>query len=174
MNNLVKGYISYRENGGSISSFSEWLNEVENTAYQLDEEDAVIELDEDIIALGGYYDALCEDIEIRIKSKEKAKIKNTKAAVAKYHKVKEKAKLQGKEPPSFEEWAAKQQEAAELKSEMKKIGVKMVGAVSVPVAAAAGAVAAKKITDKHGITGRKHKVRVKTNNGNKIEYETSN
>ena len=122
--------------------------------------------------LEGYYDALCEDIEIRIKSKEKAKIKNTKAAVSKYHKIVEKAKLKGQDPPSFEEWAEKQQEASEMKSEMKKIGVKVVGAVATPVAAAAGAVAAKKIADKHGITGRNHRVKVRTRNGNSVTYET--
>jgi len=153
MDKLMDAYEYYRENGGAIRSFNEWLDNVQHTAYCLDEENIVFENnDADLTYMDGYYNALCEDIEIRFKNNtDKKKIKRTKEAVDRYHAYKAKCKAKGKQPLSFEAWAEKQLEANDMKKEMKRAGIKIAGAAALPVAVAAGKVAAKKIKQKNGI-----------------------
>lgn len=94
--------------------------------------------DYDYIFMEGYYDALCEDIEIKI-SGNKNKVKKTKEVIEKYNQYKEKRKKQGKEALDIDDWIEQQKKAKDLKHDMAKAGIKIVGAAG--TVAAAGAVA---------------------------------
>lgn len=158
MKELMKAYENYRFNGGNITSFNEFLTQLAHNAYLLDEQNVAIEAYSDDIRTEGYYDALCEAIEVTLKTKDPKERKISKETIERYKIYKKKQKAKGEEVLGLEEWVEKQRTAAELKKDAAKAGIKILGAVGSTIALS------KVIKNK--------KLTVERKNGNKYTYET--
>ena len=129
MNKIKRAFIDYKMQGGKIESFNEWYDQLLFTARNKSLEEELLFLDSDYIISEGYYDALCEAVEITLKTKDKEKRQKTKETVSRYKKYKEKRQAKGKEVLDFDEWIEEQNRARALKHEAAKAGIKIVGMV---------------------------------------------
>jgi len=134
LKSLMEAYENYRFNGGEIKSFNEFLDNLKHTAYLLDEEEVMIDANKDYIKTEGYYDAMCEALEVTLKTKDPKERKISKETIERYKQYKKKQKAAGKEVLGLEEWVQKQKNIAELKKDAIKAGIKIVGAVGSTVA----------------------------------------
>ena len=100
--------------------------------------------DEEIFFMEGYYDALCEELNVELRYKKKNKTLNGKKLETRkkqYENYKAKRKKEGKEVLSFNDWCDKIEFAKDVKKDLKKAGVKV--AITAGTAVAGTAIAKK-------------------------------
>lgn len=129
MNKIEKAFIDYRLQGGLLEDFDTWYDQLLFTARNKSLEEELVYLNQDEILAEGYYDALCEAIEVTLKTKDKEKRDQTKEAISRYEKYKAKRKAKGQEVLDFREWIEEQDRARALKHEAAKAGIKIIGTV---------------------------------------------
>lgn len=137
-------YAKYHLEGGE-ASFEEWFNCLLETAEDFDFDDFV---NEDIIEMNNHFDRLCEEIEIKVKG-NKQKDPNARIDATslknKYKRYVKDCKSKNKEPLTYGEWIEKNNRANDLKKELARSGIKIVGATATAVGTSVALSAARKI-----------------------------